>query len=91
MKVPPFVKVLVRRALVLLLMVVIVTYLTILIANAGGYVDEIMISEIRFNIAQAVSANPLYKGLSVEERNKLIERLVEVEIRKRGLDQPFPV
>ncbi|MEM0268443.1 MAG: ABC transporter permease [Candidatus Korarchaeum sp.] len=91
MKVPPFVKVLVKRALVLLLMVVIVTYLTILIANAGGYVDEIMISEIRFNIAQAVSANPLYKGLSVEERNKLIERLVEVEIRKRGLDQPFPV
>ena len=91
MKIPPLAKVLVRRALVLFLMVVVVTYVTILIANAGGYVDEIMISEIRLNVAQAVNANPLYRGLSVEERNKLIERLVEVEVRKRGLDQPFPI
>jgi len=91
MRIPPLVKVLVRRAIVLFLMVVVVTYVTILIVNAGGYVDEIMISEIKLNIAQAVSANPHYKGLSVEERNKLIESLVKVEIRKRGLDQPFPI
>jgi len=91
MRIPPLVKVLLRRAIVLFLMVVVVTYVTILIANAGGYVDEIMISEIKLNVAQAVSANPLYKGLSVEERNKLIESLVKVEIKKRGLDQPFPI
>jgi len=91
MRIPPMVKVLLGRAVVLFLMVVIVTYVTILIANAGGYVDEIIIGDIKFNVAQAVNANPLYKGMSVEERNKLIDRLVEVEIRKRGLDQPFPI
>lgn len=91
MRLPPLARVLITRALVLFLMVVVVTYLTILIANAGGYVDEILISEIRFNIAQAVNANPLYRGLSVEERNQLIERLVMNEIRRRGLDQPFPI
>jgi peptide/nickel transport system permease protein len=91
MRIPPLAKVLIKRAFVLFLMVIIVTYLTILIANAGGYVDEIMISEIKFNVAQRVNANPLYKGLSIEERNKLIERLVEDEIRLRGLDKPFPI
>jgi len=91
MKIPPLAKVLIKRGFVLFLMVIIVTYLTILIANAGGYVDEILISDIKFNVAQRVSANPLYKGLSIEERNKLIERLVENEIRLRGLDQPFPI
>ncbi|RSN71450.1 ABC transporter permease, partial [Candidatus Methanodesulfokora washburnensis] len=91
MKIPRIVKVLVRRAIVLFLMVVAVTYVTILVANAGGYVDDIIISEIKFNVAQAVNNNPLYKGLSPEEREKLIERLSLIEIKRRGLDQPFPI
>jgi peptide/nickel transport system permease protein len=91
LKIPRIVKVLVRRAIVLFLMVVAVTYVTILVANAGGYVDDIIISEIKFNVAQAVNNNPLYKGLSPEEREKLIERLSLIEIKRRGLDQPFPI
>lgn len=89
MKLPGIVKVMIKRAFILFLIVLVATYITVIVANAGGYVDKIEIGDIKFKVAQAVNANPAYKGLSIEERNKLIERLAQIEIKRRGLDQPF--
>ncbi len=83
------VKYLLKRALVLYLTVVIAVYMTILIANMGGYVDEIVKSEIRLEIAMKLRANPAYRSLPESELNKLIEARYQAEIRRRGLDQPF--
>jgi peptide/nickel transport system permease protein len=73
----------------LFLAVTIGMYLTILIANMGGYVDQIMKSQIRDGIGLSVSMDPETRRLPVAERQKLINDLVEVEERRLGLDQPF--
>jgi peptide/nickel transport system permease protein len=66
-------------------------YLTILIANMGGYVDEIRRAEIRENIAIGISMNPEYKKLSTEERKNLQEKLVALEEERLGLNKPFMI
>ncbi len=86
---PPVVKVLIKRALILFVIVLIATYITILVANVGGYIDELKKKEIEFQVAQAVQNNPQYKDLSPTEKTALIKKLAQVEIKRQGLDQPF--
>ncbi|RLG51709.1 MAG: ABC transporter permease [Thermoproteota archaeon] len=82
-------KFLLKRALSLFLTLVIAVYITILIANAGGYVDEIMKSEIRMNIAIAVANNPAYSGLPASQLEKIIETQTQSAFKRLGLDKPF--
>lgn len=77
------------RLITLAITVVIGIYLTILIANMGGYVDTIMRNEIRDNTTQAILANPAYRPLSPEAREKLIQDKIASEERRLGLDKPF--
>jgi peptide/nickel transport system permease protein len=71
--------------------VIIAVYLTILIANMGGYVDTIMRNEIRDNTTQGILANPNYRSLSSEAKAELIRTKIANEERRLGLDQPFAV
>jgi len=66
-------------------------YLTILIANMGGYVDTIMRNEIRDNITQGILANINYRSLSTEAKAELIQTKIATEEKRLGLDQPFAV
>ncbi|NOX64093.1 MAG: ABC transporter permease [Chloroflexi bacterium] len=77
------------RFFILFFAVAVGIYLTILVANMGGYVDEIQRAEIRENIAIQISMNPEYKKLSTEERKQLQEKLVVLEEERLGLNQPF--
>jgi peptide/nickel transport system permease protein len=77
------------RLLTMSVTVVIGIYLTILIANMGGYVDTIMRNEIRDNTTQSILANPAYRALSTEAREKLIQDKIASEERRLGLDKPF--
>lgn len=77
------------KFITLLLAVTIGMYLTILIANMGGYVDEIMKGQIREGISISVSMDPNLKFMSVAERRALIDERVRVEEERLGLDQPF--
>jgi peptide/nickel transport system permease protein len=77
------------KLITLFIAVVIGIYLTILIANMGGYVDEILKGQIRESISISVSMDPSLKYLSIEERNKLINERVVLEEQRLGLDQPF--
>lgn len=79
------------RLVTLFITVVIGVYLTILIANMGGYVDTIMRNEIKYNAAQAVIANPANRNLAPEVREKLIQERIALEEKRLGLDQPFMV
>ncbi|HDI11123.1 MAG TPA: ABC transporter permease [Candidatus Acetothermia bacterium] len=69
--------------------VVIGVYLTIYIANMGGYVDKIKESEIREQVAMSVHANPQYKFLPPSKQKELIAQQVELEKKRLGLDKPF--
>ncbi len=79
------------RLVALFITVVIGVYLTILIANMGGYVDEIRRSQIREQIAIKFQNDPAFRALPPEERQKRIDAEVAVEERRLGLDQPFLV
>lgn len=77
------------RLVTLAFTVVIGIYLTILIANMGGYVDTIMRNEIRDNTTQSILANPAFRSLSPEAREKLIQEKIALEEQRLGLDKPF--
>ncbi len=80
-----------KRSITLLITVVIGVYLTVLVANMGGAVDEIREGQIRERISMAVGDSPEFRELSSEERREIIERRVERERRRLGLDQPFVI
>ncbi len=79
------------RLFSLMVTVVIGVYLTVLIANMGGYVDEIRRSQIREQIDIMVGANPQLRLMSIEQRNKYIQDMVALQEKKLGLDKPFVV
>lgn len=79
------------RMLTMAFTVTIGVYLTILIANMGGYVDTIMRNEIRDNTTQAMLANPANRSMDREVLQKLIQQKIASQERRLGLDQPFAV
>jgi len=66
-------------------------YLTILIANMGGYVDEIRRGAIREDVQQFVRNDPAFKMLTATQRTKLIQDKIVSEEKRMGLDQPFVI
>lgn len=79
------------RVLTMAVTITIGIYLTILIANMGGYVDTIMRNEIRDGTTQAILANPSFRNLTPEAKQKLIQEKIASEEARLGLDQPFAV
>ncbi len=79
------------RLVTLFITVVIGVYLTIMIANMGGYVDQIMKGEIRERVTLQVVMNPGNKNMDPETRNKLVQERVAIEEQRLGLDQPLAV
>jgi peptide/nickel transport system permease protein len=79
----------VYRAVALMLTVTVAVYLTILIANMGGAVDELRKGQIREGIAIGVAMNPELKKLPTEERMKIINEMAALQEKRLGLDKPF--
>jgi peptide/nickel transport system permease protein len=79
------------RVVTLFITVVIGIYLTILIANMGGYVDEILRAQIRETVQQNLLNDPAARLLAPEQKNKRAEELIQLAEKRYGLDQPFAV
>src|SRR5688572_4809877 len=79
------------RVISLFVTVVIGIYLTILIANMGGYVDQIMRSEIREGVTSFVASSPASQRLTPDERKVLIAEYIALQEKRLGLDQPVAV
>lgn len=77
------------RIVWLFLAIVVAVYITIIIANLGGALDEIRKAEIRFAVGTAIRNNPAYKGLPADEIQKMIEAETQLEIKRLRLDEPF--
>jgi peptide/nickel transport system permease protein len=78
-----------KRLASLLFSVSVAVFLTILIANMGGYVDQIRMGEIRETIVQFVRGNQANRSLPPEEFQALVDNLVYQEAHVQGLDQPL--
>ena len=84
-----FLKYTLTRSFALVITVAIGVYLAILIANMGGYVDQIRENTIREQIGLAALANPDFRNWTAEVRMEYINGLVEVERDRIGLNRPF--
>ena len=79
------------RLLTLFVTVVIGIYLTIVIANMGGFVDQIMKGEIRERVTNSVIASPAAQQMDPEVRAKLIRDRIASEEERLGLNVPIAV
>jgi peptide/nickel transport system permease protein len=79
------------RLVTLFVTIVIGVYLTIMIANMGGHVDNIMRAEMRERITLQVAMNPANQNLEREALNNLVLDRIALEEKRLGLDQPLVV
>jgi len=79
------------RLLTLFITVVIGVYLTIMIANMGGHVDQIIKTEIRDRITQALIASPSTQQMDPEVRKNLIQEKIALEEERQGLNTPIAI
>jgi len=84
-------KFLALRVVMLFVTIVVGIYITILIANMGGYVDTIMRNDIRERVNQQVSAMTASKPMSTENRAQLVNQMIALEEKRIGLDTPFVI
>jgi len=74
------------RATVLALTVVVAVYLTILVANLGGYVDEAVKADIDYALGLSMKG---MKGVTAEEKVEIFEERKEAAYEAAGLNEPF--
>ncbi len=79
------------RLLSLFLTVVVGIYLTIIIANMGGYVDKMMKSQIQETITMQIAMNPAYEKMDPATKNKLTQEKIQSEVERLKLDQPVMI
>lgn len=79
------------RLLTLFVTVVIGIYLTIVIANMGGFVDTIMKGEIRERVTQSLIASTVGQQMDPETRQKLIQERIAAEEERMGLNVPIAI
>jgi peptide/nickel transport system permease protein len=81
------------RLVMLFFTVIVGVYLVILVANMGGYVDEMRRGAIQEQVSVAIFADESVeiKRLSSAEKNALIDERVALSEKRLGLDKPFIV
>ncbi|MFU8796331.1 MAG: ABC transporter permease [Dehalococcoidia bacterium] len=77
------------RVTVLFLTVLVGVYLTVVIANMGGAMDDALKMQIRLEVTQAVNQNPANWQLPQSEIQRLIDDLTATRLKQEGLDRPF--
>lgn len=77
------------RGVALFATVVVGVYLTVLIANMGGYLDTIRMAQIREAAGAMVLGDPQLQALPPSELRKRIDEAAAIEIKRLRLDQPF--
>ena len=79
---------LLKRLLMLSLTVVTAVYITILIANFGGYVDEIVAGQIEESIGMSALSEPL-RSMPAAQRQAVMKEAMVAAKDAAGLNDPF--
>jgi len=79
------------RLIGLFFTVVIGVYLTVLIANMGGYVDDIRRGEIREAVSLQIRSDPALQKMDSETRTRYMMEQIALQEKRLGLDQPFAI
>ncbi|MEM2688171.1 MAG: hypothetical protein QW796_07470 [Thermoproteota archaeon] len=84
-----FLKFVVKRTVLLLISLVVAVYISILLANFGGLIDEMVKSDLLMSITMNVRNNPAFQGLTASEKQKIIDSMYQAALEARGLNTPF--
>ena len=80
---------LIKRGVFLFITLVLAIYISVVIANAGGLLDEILKSQIRFELNQAFRTNQEFLELPEETQLAVFNRTYNRIVEARGLNEPF--
>lgn len=78
-----------KRAIFLVITFIVAVYATVVIANGGGRIDQILKDQIRFDLLQQLNNNPAYRRLSPANQSLEFNRTYNATVEARGLNQPF--
>jgi len=84
-----FARYLTFKLILLFITTVIGVYITILVANMGGYVDKLRMSQLREEIGMKIMRDPALRNVPTTQKKKMIEEKVRLEAERLGLDKPF--
>jgi peptide/nickel transport system permease protein len=79
------------RAVMIFITVIIALFLSIMIANMGGYVDQIRRGLIREDVQQRFITDPSLRRLNSDEKALRMNEQIIAEEHRQGLDQPFMI
>jgi peptide/nickel transport system permease protein len=77
------------RAVTIFGTVIVALFLSIMIANMGGYVDDIRRGIIQENVQQLFINDPALRRLDAEQKTARMDEMIIAEEHRQGLDQPF--
>lgn len=77
------------RVVILFFTVAMSVFLTIMIANMGGHVDNIMRGNIREGIAMQMQMDPAFREMDQSVRAEYVADQIALEEKRLGLDKPF--
>ncbi|MEE9181060.1 MAG: ABC transporter permease [candidate division NC10 bacterium] len=80
---------LIKKGIFLFLTLILAVYITVVIANAGGLIDDVLKSQIRLDLNAGFRADPQFQRLPVVEQNAIFNRTYERIIDARGLNEEF--
>ncbi len=78
-----------KRVVFLILTLIASIYLTIIIANAGGLIDQIITSQIKYDIRTNLARTPGWSQLPEEDKTRILQERYNLTIKAKGLDKPF--
>ena len=87
--VPPYIKYVGKKTVTLCIMLLIAVYLTVIIANLGGYIDTVLKSQIVTGVHQMLARDPWFQELPPEQQKAVINARIEQRFKAYGLDKPF--
>lgn len=85
------VRYLAKKAVFLIFTLLAALFLTVVIANFGGYVDELLRAQARFDAIRGCNQDIACVRLPPEQRNATITGTYDSIVESRGLNQPFAV
>ena len=78
-----------KRAIFLALTLVLATYITVVIANGGGLIDNILKAQLLNDLTQSLHNNQFYNQLNATEKAAYKAERYNALLEARGLNQPF--
>lgn len=84
-----FVRYLTKKGIFLVVTLVFALYLTVVIANFGGYVDELLRAQAKFDAIRGCNQDLACSQLPPDDKNRTIQDNYNAFVESRGLNQDF--